>query len=73
MADGMGDSRFCTLSKIFFEHPIDSVTTIIHLSNTKNEMIEQQIDSDNPKVANICPNSAPTIRKLAVSAIISIA
>ncbi len=49
------------------------MTTILHLSNTKNEMIEQQIDSDNPKVANIGPNSAPTIRKLAVSAIISIA
>jgi len=49
------------------------VRTILHLSNTKNEMIEQQIDSDNPNVANICPNSAPTLRKLAVSAIISIA
>ena len=37
-------------------------------------MIEQQIDSDNPKVANIGPaRSVPTLRKLAVSAIISIA
>ena len=52
---------------------MDSVRTILHLSNTKNEMIEQQIDSDNPKVANLGPNSAPTLRKLAVSAIISIA
>ena len=69
----MGDSRFCTLLKISFEHPIDSVKTIIHLSNTKNEMIEQQINSDNPKVANIGPNSVPTLRNLAVSTIISIA
>ena len=36
-------------------------------------MIELPIDSDNPNVANIGPNNAPTLGKLAVSAIISIA
>ena len=60
MGDRMGDSRFCPLWKISFEHPINSVATI-HLSNKKNEMIELPIDSDNPNVANIGPNSAPTL------------
>ena len=58
--------------KDFFWHPIDSVT-IIHLSNKKNETIELPIDSDNPNVGNPSPNSAPTLCKFAVSAIISIA
>ena len=58
--------------KDFFCHPIDSVT-IIHLSNKKNETIELPIDSDNPNVGNPSPNSAPTLCKFAVSAIISIA
>ncbi|UNU22746.1 hypothetical protein D0A37_01610 [Microcoleus vaginatus HSN003] len=58
--------------KDFFCHRVDSVT-IIHRSNKKNEMIELPIDSDNPNVGNLGPNSAPTLPQFAVSAIISIA
>jgi hypothetical protein len=61
--------------KDFFCHPIDSVWFGDKNSPVKQKEwdIELPIDSDNPNVGNLCPNSAPALRKFALSVIISLA
>ena len=66
----MGDSRFCALWKISFDIRLiqrqQFTCQAIRWSSRRSTLKTQQ-------VANIAPNSAPTLRKIAVSAIVDLA